>query len=424
MIFLNVIKIVKRFSKKKIFENKIEVILSVLSQLVLIFQLLLQNKILATYFSKTEYGMWSLFLSLYVLISMLPFTAFDQAIARITYKKVNSEEKYHFVNSIYLIFSLFFIFHFILLMLLTKSSSYNVFFWSFIIFTFTEILKNSLLVIDNASRNRKRVFLLRSLDLIARTLLLLILFKYSLFTIDGVFWVFIMVNIISILSSYKKFGKIFNYINVKYIVDLFSKDILVFSYPLMIWAIFGWLQNMINRWYLNYYLDSDSVAIYTILVSITFFLPNAIYGAINNFFMPYFYSKNIRAKISFYKKYLLNIGIILVAYTIFTFFFKEYLVLILADKKYLQIANLVPIITLTSSVYILSMISTFEIYRSGDTKKLLFPTILSGIIPTIAGYFVVDSFGLNGAIVNYILGQLVYACLVFRISYKHIKGDL
>lgn len=404
--------------------NKKEIILSTLSQLILLAQLIIQNKLLAVYFSKLDYGNWSLLLSIYVLISMIPFTAFDQAIAKLTYSKINSDEQYYFTNNVYLGYLLLFLMYFIALISLTPALFANTilstFFAYFMLYTFSEILKNSLLVMDNASRNRLRVMLLRLFELLFRSILLIVLGLTDNFNINNVLIIFMIGNIILILTSYRKFNTFFNYIKINKFKELF-KEILTFSYPLVIWAVFGWLQNMINRWYLDYYLNPEIVAAYTILVSLSFFFPNAIYGIINNFFMPYIFSKNTKSSFSFYIKYILIVGLFLSLYTIFVAFLREYLVLILADSKYLEISSYIPFLTLSSSIYIIAMLSTFEIYRSGETKLLLFPTILSGLIPAIAGFFLINHFGFIGAIMNYFLGQMVYSILVLYISYRHIR---
>ncbi|KIL49812.1 lipopolysaccharide biosynthesis protein [Jeotgalibacillus soli] len=406
--------------------NKKEITLSAFSQIILLLQLVVQNKLLAVNFSKLEYGNWALLLSIYVLISMLPFTAFDQAIAKLTYHKINSKEKYYFTNNVYLVYLFLFVVYFIVLGIVTStvftSTILSSFFVYFILFTFTEILKSSLLVMDNASRDRLRVMFLRLFELIFRTILLILLAYFKVFTINNVLIIFMLGNIIMILTSYKKFNTIYGYIKVNKIKQFYN-DIILFSYPLMIWAIFGWLQNMVNRWYLDYYLDPETVAAYTILVSLSFFLPNAFYGIVNNFFMPYIFSKNTKTSYSFYKSYLMIIGILLFLYTIFIVFTSDYLVIILADSKYLDISPYIPFITLSSSLYIIAMLSTFEIFRSGETKKLLFPTILSGLLPAIAGFFIINNYGLIGAILNHILGQVVYAIIVLYISYRHIRRE-
>ncbi|MGJ9383956.1 lipopolysaccharide biosynthesis protein [Salipaludibacillus sp. CF4.18] len=407
-------------------KNKKEIVLSASSQIVLISQLVIQNKLLAVNFSKLEYGNWALLLSIYVFISMFPFTAFDQGIAKLTYNKINSHERYYFTNNIYIVYLILFFVYFIILGIATSTVFTNTILWTFfvyfILFTFTEILKNSLVVMDNASRNRFRVLLLRLFDLIFRALLLLYLGYLDYFTINNVLIIFTLGNTILILTSYKKFDTIFGYLKLNKIKHLY-KEIFLFSYPLVIWAVFGWLHNMINRWYLDYYLNPETVAKFTILISLSYFLPSALYGIVNNFFMPYIFSKNTKTSYSFYKRYLMIVGFFLLLYTVIVAFTSDYLVVILADNKYLDISSYIPFVTLSSSIYIVAMLSTFEIYRSGNTKLLLLPSIISGLLPAIVGFFIINYYGFIGAIYNHILGQVVYAIIVLYISYRHIRGE-
>jgi len=402
-----------------------EAFLSSGAYVLLVVQLVLQNKLLATYLTKSVFGEWSILLSIFVLISMLPFSAFDQAIARMAYAKLRSSDKYYFVNSTYVVYLLMYIVYALLTKLAVETlfvgSILDIFYYPFIAYAFSEILKNSLLIMDNASRNRVRAFFTRLWEAAYRTLALGAMIYFEILSIENILFAFSVGNMLSIITSYKKFGAIVPFIKYEKTVDVY-KEIILFSYPLMIWALFGWSQNMINRWYLNIFLDTEAVAKFTILISISFFLPNALYGIVNNFFIPIVFSRGTKSTVSFYKKYLGLMGAILLCYVIIISFTCKYLVLFLADSKYIEIAPKIPLISITSSLYVLAMLSTFEVYRSGDVKILLLPTVLSGAIPMVLGLIIVRHFGFNGAILNYVIGQLTYTVMVFTISYKHVRN--
>jgi hypothetical protein len=50
-----------------------------------------------------------------------------------------------------------------------------------------------------------------------------------------------------------------------------------FSYPLLIWAVFGWLRDIANRWYLDYSLDKESVTLFAMMSSIALIPPAGIF---------------------------------------------------------------------------------------------------------------------------------------------------
>jgi len=138
----------------------------------------------------------------------------------------------------------------------------------------------------------------------------------------------------------------------------------------MIWAIFGWMQNMILRWYLDALLDLEAVALYSVLTTLSFFVPNAIYTTLNAYVMPVVISKNYKFTRKSLLKYLLAVLAVLMVYFVLVCFGGKYMVLLLADAKYLAILKYLPITTLSSILYVIAMLSTIEIYRREKTKKL------------------------------------------------------
>lgn len=410
--------------KKSIKRFKTEFIYSSGSQIILMLMLIFQNKILATNLDKESYGEFSLILSLYVLISMLPFTAFDQALSRMSYNEIGKNGKIKYSNNVISVYLVLFFLYGLLAFFLNLIVSEFILkkkIFLFFLYLISEVLKNTFFIIENAQRNRKKVFYVRLLDFLLRTIGLLVVFNLKKIGINPILLILGLSNLVSMLLLYGKVPKIWKELDVKYIRYIYI-EVLKFSLPLMIWAIFGWIQNMANRWFLKLNLDSDAVAMYTILISLSFFVPNAFYGIINNFFMPYIFSRQEKTSYKLFKNYLLIAFTCLLLYFIFTIFFSDILVLILADSKYLEISKWIPWITLSSIIYIVAMLSTFEIYRCGNTKLLLLPTILPGILTGILGFFTVRYYGLKGAIFNYVLGQIVYSTIVLKISFKFVKG--
>ena len=203
-----------------------------------------------------------------------------------------------------------------------------------------------------------------------------------------------------------------------------AKLIIFFSIPLLIWALFGWLQNMIGRWYLNALVDEKGVALYTMLVSISYFFPYAFYSVISTYIMPIVYSKNQKCTVKFLFALLLSCFALLLIYFCVIVLFDNEIILLLADAKYLGIAKYLPVTSMSSIIYVLAMLSTVEIYRSRKTSKLLLPTILPGIVMSSAGFFLIKEYSLFGAVMNYILGQLIYSIVVFPLSIKSVKNRL
>lgn len=409
--------------RKLFLKHKDEFLISGLSQFIYMAQSLVQNKLFAVNFDKNGFGTWALFTSIYAFVSMLPFTAVDQGIYSVA-SKYKSENKADILyNSILFTYNIGFVLYSIVffVVFLVKRDSFfatgSIIY--FLAYTFTEIIKNTFLVIDNAYRKRKHVLIIRIIGFLSRLFLLLALGKIHAFTINHVFLVFFVTNIF-MLALLKDYWIHFSSGIPNAELKKLAKHIVAFSSPLMIWAVFGWLQNMIGRWYLNALIDTESVALYTMLVSVSYFVPNAFYTIMNAYVMPLVFTKKEKIKEKVFLGYLGSSCIILTLYFFAVLLFKRIIIYILADPKYLDICDYLPWTTLTSIVYVLAMMSTVEIYHQGNTKTLLIPSILPGLLMSTVGYFIIKQFGLGGAIINYMMGQLLYSVLVFRKSFMAV----
>ena len=397
--------------------HKKEFVLSGLAQLIYMSQSLFQNKIFAVNFETEGFGRWSLLMSIYTLISMLPFTALDQGVYSVAndYRKIGEAKSlftkvtytYLLIYAIYIIFALVYV--------CCCSIPVDVSLTLFMLYTITEVLKNTYTLIDNAYRNRKRVLILRLVDFVFRLSMFLIVAYLGYFTINNVLIILIATNLLAITILHEYLLK-FNLELFKDKYTNFYKSVVNFSLPLLVWALFGWLQNMIGRWYLDIHVDESGVALYSMLVSISYFFPYAFYSVVSTYIMPIIYSRDDKCDRKFLYTLLLGCFAVLLIYFLCIVFWGNKLVLLLADTKYIDIVGYLPYTTITSIVYVIAMLSTVEIYRSKNTKKLLFPTILPGLIMSTAGYFLIMKYQLDGAVINYMIGQLLYSIIVLPLG--------
>lgn len=399
-----------------------EFMLSGIAQFVYMSQALIQNKLFAVYFNEAGFGRWSLLTSVFALVSMLPFTAVDQGLQSVasSYRK-ESRENDLFSKVVFSYLTLYIGYTIIsFLFFLIHGRIEGVSIILFLLYTFTEIFQNTFLLLDNAYRNRGRVLVIRLVNLFVRISLYVVLGLSGVFTINNVLLVLIFSNVLCLI--------ILKYYWIDIKIALFCKEyrafyktILAFSAPLLIWAVFGWLQNMIGRWYLGFLINEYDVAMYTMLTSISYYIPYAFQSIVSTYIMPIAYSReNGYNQKDLSTLLLLCLGVLGV-YFIIIFFWGGDLVLLLADKKYISIVKYLPFTTISSIFYVLSMLSTIEIYRQAKTKKLLVPTILPGLSMSTVGFYLIKNWGLDGAIINYMIGQALYSVMVLPISFKAVN---
>jgi len=409
---------------------KREFIMTALSQIVQVLGKVLVAKILAVLMTKSEYGYYSLALSVYTLVSMYPFTAFDQALRRYAsiYMEGNNYKKFYF--NIFIIYFVFFIGYLIIIAIVQLFGIIQ-YEWEkllpvLIIYIITETYKTTIYGVEESLRKRNFVAYSRIFEYVCNIVFIFLIYRFFTINIYSVLLIFSLVDFLIILADLIKnrtnidFSQI-NIINLKILFN----DIWMFSYPMLAWAIFVWMQNMSNRWFLQYYLNESAVGEFYVLTSIVALPTSFITGIIYAFLLPIIYEKENNDKgyaIRFVLKLLPIVFAVFALITIFVFFFKDLLIIIAADKKYLNNSWMLPYMLAAASVQAVSSLSTIPMLAQMKTRKLMLPSILPGIISLICGLFLIKQFFITGAFLNYIITNLSYAILVFAVFIKECKN--
>lgn len=413
-----------------ILKNK-ELLWTVLYQFTLLLGGILLIKLLALTLSKSEYGHYALITSIMAFVLMLPFTAIFQAISRYLsiYQKKRKFKK--FLIYILILVSVLLCLYTIVLINLNYfgliSKEWEEYLLILFLLIISETFKVLFKTINNAKRMRKNLATSTFIEIFIKIFLIYSFWHFNFVSLQYVLIILFISNIFSILlMSFNDIRSLeVTLINKK---DFFIllKRIILFSSPLIIWSIFGWFRDMSNRWYLDHFLDMEQVALFAMLSSIAMIAPTALQGFIGGFFIPILYQKDNQDK-RYVRKFLFKIIPTVLLIFIFSFFityiFKNEIILIVAADKYLEISWMLPWMFLAFSFYSLSMISTYEIFAHKQVKKLIWSSVLPGIISVVCGYFFIKNYGINGALYNYIITYSSYAIFTFIVVYKHSKSD-
>jgi O-antigen/teichoic acid export membrane protein len=413
---------------KKILTNK-ELFWTFLYQSITLIGGIILIKLLATALSKETYGYYALVMSIVAFIVMMPFSALMQGMSRYIsiYKDKN---KYNNFLKVILIINLSLIFVYIIVASLYGSFSslstdwkgiYNL----VIFYSVSEIIKILFRTINNTNRERKNLTISIFVEFSTKVAVTYILSLYQLVSIYDLLIIFIIANSLSIGLMLVKNKELLSFDKIKYKeIKVYTFRVWLFSYPLIIWAVFGWLRDMSNRWYIDYFLDKEQVALFAMMSFIAMIAPTALAGLISGFIMPILYQKE-NIKRGYTRKFLLKLlpsvfSLFIISFII-TYIFRTEIILIIADSKYLEIAWMLPWMFFIFSMYTLSMMATYEFFAHKQTKKLVYSSILPGIISMICGYFFIKEYGIEGALYNYILTYSSYAILTFYIVFQYWK---
>lgn len=338
-----------------------------------------------------EYGQYSLFLLLSNIFIMLALFGLDQAITRF-YFEVNVTKLYF---QVYKIFILSFIFSTITMLIVIYLFDFNYFKNMYILLSFVIFMISSVnFRIQNLKLRMEQKALLYSLMVFISKLIEFIFTLTFIYFFSNDARTLITGIVISMLLS-----NVFNYImNKRYILFksdnetiLPIKDLLNYSYPLMISGVFTMVFQVSDKIVLNYFGSQHEFGIYTASFKLAALL-TIIQQAFSLFWTPYImkkYSSGENVQILL-ENVLVVMKMLLFGMFIILVFIKDYLILFLGSE-YRDGSIFLPFFYFLPIMYVLSEITIVGVYFNSKTKKIIFVTVTTLIVSlfsaTLLTYF-------------------------------------
>jgi len=421
-----------RYSLVQYLKTKKEFFLVALSQVIGLLSSLIFMKIVSYYALVSEYGLYSLALSIAAFVALFPFTSFDQAIARYlhSYHEENSYAK-NYTNILFLytlMIGIVLLLAFISYPLYESYMSKEVFL-VLSLFTILNIYRNMLLQIENF--NRKRISILYSkifegLGRIGLLLLIMYFFNITALNILLISSLVFFVNIIYVLYV-RKDALVIEGFNFSLLKENF-KHYYKFSSPLLIWALFSWLQLYATAWFLQYYRSAEEVGYFTLLNTIALIIPTQLVGIIGTFIMPIMYQNECKQKgytkmkVKQITRYL---TLLFIGLGTFFFFFHDFVIELLSSEKYTLYGWLLPYLFFASALSSIAAIWTYEFFVYDKAKKLLVAQTIPSIVSIISCFVLIPSYGIVGVSYVLLLSSGVYLLLILLTYYKFfIYGEI
>lgn len=203
-------------------------------------------------------------------------------------------------------------------------------------------------------------------------------------------------------------------------------DSLHFCWPMMIWGLFGWLQNMSNRWLLSRFADLSVVAEYGVLVAIASFPVTALLGLVVTYTVPILYERE-SAVLGSSRKLVVRVAALLspvcAALVLVAAIWHHELVVLLSGPGYVENSHLLPVLMAAASASSICSVLTYAIFAQRRLSTLLFANTIPGILAIVIGYFAVSQFQFGGAVLTYVLSQLA-AALLFLVAFIRSRKQL
>ena len=191
-------------SKKNFFfksKSKYNFFFVIGSFLIELITTLIITKLISIALSKTDFGEYSLFLSVFAIISVLPFFSLHTSIERLL---IESNDKKQVITSVFILYILFFTIYSLVLLffiLINNEFTKQVLF-IFYFFCLSKILKTTIITIININKYNKEAFYIRFFDSIIQFLIILFYFINDNLTLEIIFFSSVISSFLVLLYAF------------------------------------------------------------------------------------------------------------------------------------------------------------------------------------------------------------------------------
>lgn len=208
----------------------------------------------------------------------------------------------------------------------------------------------------------------------------------------------------------------------------YTRDILKYSWPFILFGVFFWVQNASERWTLEFLCDTEMVGRYAVLNQIGFQSLNLLFGSISYFLFPILFNRAGSLQNSgqfehadrLNRWYLwFNAGLTLTLVLVFWAFGVE-VIRLLSSEKYTEVAWLLPLMALAGGLFNFAQNYANRFTLSMQTHLLIYPKIGASVIGVPMNILFIKYFNLHGLVLAVVLTQAIYVTLLIVVW--QIKG--
>jgi O-antigen/teichoic acid export membrane protein len=386
-------------------------------------------KIFTKQLDEIQYGIYYLSLTVGVFINQIFFGPLGNGISRFLLIAESEDELNSFLTSSFnLAKKIIYILSILFLILLTylffsNDFEYIILLIAIYISSIFSGLTSLIFSLQNIRRERKTVAKFQIFEAVVKLVLvyfLFVVFNKSANTVAlGVAISSIIVFAFQLLNL--KINKSFIYFKPsKCNLRQWNKNIINYSYPFALWGVFTWAQISSDRWFLELFSNTKSIAMYAVLFQIGYYPLTILMNYIVQIVTPILFSRagdgsnEIMVKISTILNF--KVAAISMAFTliglVFISFFHEYIIAIFASAQYYPVSFLLPYMVLSGGIFATSQILSLDFLSQLNVNKLMLIKISTAAIGVIFSFFLIKYFSLIGAVYSNLIFSCVYLIVI------------
>jgi O-antigen/teichoic acid export membrane protein len=201
---------------------------------------------------------------------------------------------------------------------------------------------------------------------------------------------------------------------------------LKYSIPILPHKISGWALTGFTIIVIGYYLDSESVGIYSAIGFLGVII-DVFSKSFFNAYQPWIYKKLKQGNSGHdaIVKVSRLLGFLILCTSSFITFFAKDLIVLLIDSRYHESFMIAPIMIFSSVTLFLGSLFTFILYYYDSATKYVAQATMSGaVINIILSIILTQKFGIIGAVISLALANLVISISKFHYAKKFLKLNI
>jgi O-antigen/teichoic acid export membrane protein len=199
------------------------------------------------------------------------------------------------------------------------------------------------------------------------------------------------------------------------------KEMLVYSYPLIIASVSAILLNTFDRYFLNYYSDLKEVGLYSLGFKIANTVKVLIVMSVQMAVSPIlFQMMNAPERYRFYSKYMTYFAFVTMFMVLgLSLFGREIIKVITIDRAYWESFKIMPLIGLSIFFSMLKDTSLLGLQIAKKSKIVSTVVVLITMLNLGLNFILTPVLGMYGASLSSLLAQAAFFIVIYRIAQKH-----
>jgi len=205
-----------------------------------------------------------------------------------------------------------------------------------------------------------------------------------------------------------------------------NRDILIFAWPISLWGIFTWAQQVADRWALEVFRSTSDVGFYSVLLQLGFFPMTIFMGVLGTFLAPIIFEKTKDTAHEMagehdraWRKLLYAMIILSLLGALVALLATEQIFEILVAESYRQVAPLLPLMVLAGGFYGAAALLSMRLMAHMRTAELARIMISSSLIGVALISLLTQQDGLRGTVIGKLLFGLIYLIMMYFATIRY-----